>query len=222
MGRERQDFFRESNTVEKEKIFVLAFEGNETEEIYFDALKDSVKFNDEQIFLKLLKRAKSDHNSAPNHVFSKLKREAKDEYNLGPDDELWMIIDTDRWKTIGEICELCSREGNMFAAVSNPCFEFWLLLHVKDINEYSEAERLAILANAKVTNRKNVVDVKLTEVLGSYNKSNPLPGRFLPHLDVAVIRAKALDAAGETFPSNLGSHIYKLIEKIRVVENSTK
>lgn len=42
MGREREEFFRDSNTDEREKIFVLAFEGNDTEEIYFEALKGSV------------------------------------------------------------------------------------------------------------------------------------------------------------------------------------
>ena len=35
MPREREEFFRESNTTEREKIFVLAFEGNITEEKYF-------------------------------------------------------------------------------------------------------------------------------------------------------------------------------------------
>lgn len=215
MGREREEFFRESNTDEKERIFVLAFEGNDTEEIYFDALKDSTKFNDEQIFLKLLKRVKNDTNSAPNHVFNKLKREAKDEYNFGPNDELWMIIDTDRWKNIPEICDLCSRETNMFPAISNPCFEFWLLLHIKDVNDYSAVEREGILANTRVTNKKNVIDAKLTEILGSYNKSNPLPDRFLQHLELAVTRARALDSNGEVYPDNLGSHVYKLIEKIR-------
>lgn len=216
MGREREEFFRDSNINEREKIFVLAFEGNDTEEIYFEALKDSVKFNDEQIYLSLLKRPKENTNSAPNHVFNKLKREAKDQYNFGPNDELWMIIDTDRWKNIPDICDLCSKEGNMFTAVSNPCFEFWLLLHVKDINDYTSEEQEAILKNSKVTNKKNVVDIRLTEVLGSYNKSNPLPLRFLPHLELAVDRAKALDPNREIYPTNLGSHVYRLIEKIKV------
>ena len=38
MPREREDLFRESDSLEKEKIIVLAFEGNDTEEIYFDEL----------------------------------------------------------------------------------------------------------------------------------------------------------------------------------------
>lgn len=43
MPREREEFFRESNTTEREKIFVLAFEGNITEEKYFSEFKNSNK-----------------------------------------------------------------------------------------------------------------------------------------------------------------------------------
>src|SRR5690606_32635048 len=155
MPREREDLFRESNSLEKEKIIVLAFEGNDTEEIYFEEFKNSEKFDDALIFLHLLKRPKTDTNSAPNHVFTKLKKEAKDEYNFKDTDELWMIIDTDRWKNIPSIISACKRQSNMFVAVSNPCFEFWLLLHIKDISEYDEKELSLLLKNEKVSKKKN-------------------------------------------------------------------
>lgn len=38
---------------------------------------------------------------------------------------------------------------------------------------------------------------------------------FLPTIDTAVLRAKELDAAQEAYPTKLGSHIYKLVEKIK-------
>ncbi len=212
--REREELFRESNTIEKEKIIVLAFEGNDTERIYFEELKESVKFNDELIYLHLLKRAKSDTNSAPKHVFNKLKREAKNEYNFAKNDELWMIIDTDRWRNIPEIMQACNDLKNMFVAVSNPCFEFWLLLHIKNIDECSEKELDLILKNKKVTSKKRYLEVKIADILGSYNKTNPKPERFLPFIDKAIVQAKKLDNPQETYPNKLGSHIYKLIEKI--------
>jgi len=91
----------------------LAFEGNVTEEKYFSEFKNSTKFNDELIYLHLLKRNSDDTNSAPNHVFSKLKREAKDEFNFKNGDELWMIIDTDRWKNIPDIIQTCNSLENI-------------------------------------------------------------------------------------------------------------
>lgn len=215
MPREREDLFRESNSLEKEKIIVLAFEGNDTEEIYFDEFKSSELFDDALIFLHLLKRPKTDTNSAPNHVFKKLKKEAKDEYNFKDTDELWMIIDTDRWKNIPEIITECKKQTNMFVAVSNPCFEFWLLLHIKNISDYDENELALILKNAKVSNKKNYVDSKITEILGSYNKSNPKPELFLPTIDVAIEQAKKLDRDNDEYPKKLGSHVYKVVEKLK-------
>ncbi|GIZ08763.1 RloB family protein [Flavobacterium sp. UMI-01] len=215
MPREREELFRESNSLEKEKIIVLAFEGNDTEEIYFEEFKSSEIFDDALIFLHLLKRPKTDTNSAPNHVFRKLKKEAKDEYNFKDTDELWMIIDTDRWKNIPEIISECKKLSNMFVAVSNPCFEFWLLLHIKDIADYDENELALILKNAKVSNKKNYIDSKIAEILGSYNKSNPKPELFFPTVDFAIEQAKKLDKNNDEYPEKLGTHIYKVVEKLK-------
>ncbi len=214
MPRERHEFFRESNTNEKERIVVLAFEGNITEEKYFEEFRKSDKFNDDLIYLHLLTRQEEDTRSAPKQVFEQLKKEARDEYNFGSKDELWMIIDTDRWKNIPQIVEACKKQNNMFVAVSNPCFEFWLLLHVKDIQEYSPQEQLNLLTNKKVSNRKRYIDKQIEALIGVFNKLNPRPELFLPHLVFAVEQARKLDNLNEDFPSALGSHIYKLIEKI--------
>ena len=215
MPREREDLFRESNSLEKEKIIVLAFEGNNTEEMYFEEFKNSEIFDEALIFLHLLKRPKTDTNSAPNHVFKKLKKEAKDEYNFKDTDELWMIIDTDRWKNIPDIISECKKQSNMFVAVSNPCFEFWLLLHIKNITDYTENELDLILKNDKVSSKKNYIDSKISEILGSYNKSNPKPELFLPTIDFAIEQAKKLDKQEYEYPKDLGSHVYKVVEKLK-------
>jgi len=214
MPRERQAFFRETNTKPKEKIIVLAFEGNITEELYFEELKSSDKFNDELIYLHLLSRPKEDTNSAPKKVFDRLKREAKDEYNFGKDDELWMIIDKDRWRNIPEIIELCKQQGNMHIAGSTPCFEFWLLLHVVKYADISEEDKMKLFENKRVSTQKNFIDKFLGELIDGYNKKNPRPERFIPHLTKAIEQAKALDISNEEFPSTLGSHVYRVAQKL--------
>lgn len=214
MSRERTEIFRESNTKEKEKIIVLAFEGNNTERIYFEELKADLRFNDELIYLHLLVREADDTKSAPTHVFQKLKTEAKDEYNFDVTDELWMIIDKDSWNNIPEIIELCKAEGNMFVAGSNPCFEFWLLLHIKNYDEITEEERIELLNNSKINSKKRYIDKYLADILDGYNKNNPRPKRFLPHIKFAIQQAEILDADKKDFPSNLGSHVYKIAKKI--------
>ena len=44
MPRERQEFFRESNSKEKERIYILAFEGNVTEVEYFGVVLNPLNF----------------------------------------------------------------------------------------------------------------------------------------------------------------------------------
>lgn len=215
MPRERQEFFRESNSKEKESIYILAFEGNVTEVEYFEEIKSYQRFNDELVHLHLLKRRKSDTNSSPKYVFSKLKREAKEEYNFNDQDELWMIIDTDRWKNIREIINLCSSEGNMFAAVSNPCFEFWLLLHVKKFSDLLDEEKTNLLQNRKISNKRRYIDKFLGDAMpDGYNKRNPRTARFILLVDHAITESRNLVVEGEDYPKGLGSHVYKIVEKL--------
>jgi hypothetical protein len=215
MPRERSELFRESNSKPKEKIIILAYEGSITESQYFERLKADVRFNDDLIHLISLKRKRKDGESAPLHVFKKLKKEAKDEFNLDKSDELWMIIDRDQWNNIAEIADLCKAEGNFYLALSNPCFEFWLLLHIKDLSEFKEQELIDIFENKKVSNTKTFLKRLLGELLdGGYNESIPKPERFFPYIDLAITRARNLDVLNEEYPTKLGSHVYKLVEKI--------
>jgi hypothetical protein len=215
--RERLEIFRVSNTKPKEKIFVLAYEGNNTEALYFEAFRETTLFNDDKIYLYSLRRAKGDTNSSPSHVFNKLKREVKEEFNLENADELWMIIDRDQWINISAINILCKEEGNFYLALSNPCFEFWLLLHLKDISFYNPATQKKIFANNKIGRGKKRSYIKnlLNSIIsGGYNESNPMPERFFPYIKDAINRAKSMDDLSEDYPSKLGSHVYKLAEKI--------
>lgn len=209
--------FRESNTKTKEKIIVLAFEGNDTEDLYFSALKGHERYNDELIYLHILRRPKNDTNSSPRHVFNKLKKEAKEAYNFEAADELWMIIDTDRWKNISKIVQECQDQGNMFAAVSNPNFELWLLLHVQDISAFTATEMDEILKNRK-SGKRSHVEKLLLRILGSYNKSNIRPEQFLLNIDDAIARARSLNGDNETYPLKVGSHVYKVVEKLVLTE----
>lgn len=215
MPRERTDFIRESGSKEKEKIIVLAFEGVDTERLYFDAVKGCNRFNRDLVELHALVRPKGNNESSPKHVFEKLKREAKDKYNFGPKDELWMVIDTDRWRNIPDIVAACRAQGNMFAAVSNPCFELWLLLHVLDISEFTVEEVELIRLNRKNgTSRTHVERLLMDALGGSYNKSNLRCDDYIANLDLAVQQAKLRDATLEDYPTVVGSHVYRIVEKI--------
>ena len=43
--------------------------------------------------------------------------------------------------------------------MSNPCFEIWLILHLKELSEFTQEEQNLIFENAKVSKSKNHIDI---------------------------------------------------------------
>ena len=218
MPREWKDIVRKSNIESPLKIFVIAYEGVIAEPKYFDALKNDIRFNDEIVHLEPLKRKKRDGRSDPKNVFNKLKlfySQQKKDYNFKKDDEFWMIIDRDSWNCLPEIVLLCKAENNFFLALSNPCFELWLLLHINDVKKLTQNEKDLLFSNPKVSSSKNHIDIILGSFLpDGYNKLNPKPNRFIPQIQTAIERAKKMDNPNEDYPTYIGSHVYKLVEKL--------
>lgn len=215
MPRERVELVRNTNTKEPEKLFLLAYEGNDTEPAYFEELRRQNRYNSEIIEIVSLRRDKDDTRSAPKYVFNCLN-EIKTEYNLRTTDELWMIIDRDRnGKNIEKYYQRCQSERNFYLALSNPCFEFWLLLHLKDLSDFSLEEQICIHENKKVSNKRTYLKKLLSDILpDGYNESNIKPERFMPFIHTATERARAIGHKDEPYPSYLGTDVYKLIEKI--------
>lgn len=214
MPRERREFKRPSFIRNVQKLFVIATEGIKTEIKYFEQFKSEEYYNNQSVFIEVLKRLTTD--SSPAVVIKQLNNFSK-EFNLKEGDELWMVIDRDKqsWsaKQIAEVARLCVQKRYGFA-LSNPCFELWLLLHRKDINEYSAAVREELLINLKTGNRGRV-EIELLAICGTYNKSNLNVDDYLPHVNVAIQRAEALTQnVNERWPDYLGSHVYKLVRKL--------
>ncbi len=129
------------------RLFVIATEGKDTERIYFEALKDKIQMH--QIKLEILSSDKND--SAPNKVFDRLIS-YQDKYGIEDDDQLWLVIDKDKWKekTLSEIASDCNKKKSFHMGLSNPCFELWLLLHYEDVSNYDPAEKVKIKENKKI------------------------------------------------------------------------
>jgi len=218
MPREPIPLIREGGFKEAEKLFILSYEGKVSEKKYFEDFRKSDIFNDSGLIeIISLKRPKG-KGSDPINV-KKLLQKAKREYRFKDTDEFWLIIDRDDWESIhnhsfeGLVID-CKAENNFFLSMSNPCFELWLILHLKDINDFSDAEKQLLLENPKTGSSKNYIDKVLGDLQRrGYNK-RPNPTIFLPKTQIAIDRAKELDNKKEDYPSGLGSHIYKLVEKL--------
>jgi len=222
MPREPIPLVREGGFLEAEKMFILSYEGKVSEKKYFEDFRKSELFNDSGIIEVISLKRPTNRGSDPISV-KKLLQAAKKEYRFKDTDEFWLIIDRDDWEEIhnhnfDKLVDDCKKENNFFLAMSNPCFEIWLILHLKDINEFDESEKQKLISNDKISNSKNYIDIVLGEIQGrGYNK-RPTPTVFLPLTRVAIDRAKEINNENEEYPKKLGTHIYKLIEKLIINE----
>jgi hypothetical protein len=218
MPREPIPLVREGGFLEAEKMYILSYEGNVSEKKYFEDFRKSDLFNDSGLIEIISLKRPSNTGSDPISV-KKLLQQAKREYHFKNTDEFWLIIDRDNWEDIhnynfDKLAEDCRKEENFFLAMSNPCFEIWLILHLKDIREFGDDEKAKMLENKKISNSKNYIDRLLSEIQGrGYNK-RPNPRIFLPLTKTAISRAKELDDENLEYPKQLGTHIYKLIVKL--------
>lgn len=218
MPREPIPLIRKSGFADAERLYILSYEGTVSEKKYFEDFRQSVWFNNDGLIETIPLKREKNTGSDPISVKNLLKK-AKENYPFKKTDEFWLIIDRDHWETIYKLnfkslAKECKAEKNFFLAMSNPCFEIWLVLHLKDIEKYTEEERKQILNNAKISNAKNHIDVVLGTLQGKGYNKRPDPKIFLPLTLTAIERAKALDSVGEDYPLDIGTHLYKLVEKL--------
>ena len=111
------------------KLFLIAVEGLKTEPTYFEIIDKLTVTNHIELI-------QGSSNSSPRHVLERMKdRLAKG--NLKDSDEAWVVVDKDNWtdEQLRALYEWGKSSKNYGLAVSNPAFEFWLLLRFEEGND---------------------------------------------------------------------------------------
>ena len=198
------------------RLIIIAAEGEFTEKIYFEALRKHAR--NSRVHIKILERDEENkHNSSPEYVLEQLMQ-YKTENPIEQDDELWLVIDRDRWtiKSISAVAQRCVQDPSYHLALSNPCFELWLILHIVDVSLESEEEKIKIQKNRR--EKKNTdpyLKRKLRALLGSYSESNYDADQLVIQVAEAIMRAEALEKIKNArWPHGLGTHVYKLAKSI--------
>ena len=206
MQRKRKSFARKSG-VRDARLIIIAAEGELTERRYFEGIAYSKEYRNSKVHIEVLNRGTT--NSDPKQCLAMLNG-FKKEYNLNKNDEMWLVCDVDRWgsKKLSEVNQLCKQKSYSFA-VSNPCFESWLMLHFANMVEYPE-EKIQELTNGC----KFVINELNNIKKGGYNKAKLNVNDFLEHVNNAVIQARNIDDPKSDWPNSFGSKIYKLMESI--------
>ena len=112
------------------RLFLVGVEGAVTEPLYFQSLEARGVFH-ERIRLRILPTERGE--SAPDAVLARVDAERRALDELRDMDECWLVVDRDQWedKMLAAVAAACEQK-RYGLAVSNPCFEVWLLLHHGD------------------------------------------------------------------------------------------
>lgn len=115
------------------KSFLIVSEGEKSEPTYLNCVLGSLKLSTAEV--KIIHPPATDPEKLTRHAIQlkeKRQQEARNGF-LVPYDEVWVVLDLEnvhskRRSQFQQACELGRGAGIEFA-VSDPCFEFWLLLH---------------------------------------------------------------------------------------------
>lgn len=208
--RERREAFRDA------RLVVIASVGKDTERIYFKAL--AKEYANPRVHVHVLERSEDEkNNSSPEHVLKQLN-DYKTQYALEADDELWLVVDKDSWTDgmLSRVAAVCAKDAAMNMALSNPCFELWLLLHLEDATSLTPEEYKMWLENRrKSKNADPYLKVRLRQKLGSYHESSYDAPALVVNVETAIERARRLDKGpDDRWPQTLGTRVYLLAESV--------
>ena len=161
---------------EPEKVIIISCEGRNTEPEYFNNLKIILKDHISAV-IDVRVVPKDDNKSSPEDVVCKLDEYLLEKYDYKYEyDQLWVVWDREkvdsRKKEILKMLPKC-KEKNYNIALSNPLFEFWLLMHLVDITIYSKED---LFANKQISQKRKYIDKELSNLLD--NGFNKKKGKF--------------------------------------------
>lgn len=193
----KRNFSRSVDTREYRKVFTIFPEGEKTENCYFTLLRAmSETIN---IIIK-----KGDKKNEPNQVLSRAKKYIR-ENGLSKNEHVWLVVDVDdRPKSSFKECfEWEQADVKHHLAISNPKFEYWLLMHFESGDGVKSA---------------NDCMVRLIKHIPNYTKSNIGANEITRENCVsAVSNGKRKHGSEEVLQGNC-STVYKLVKEILGIE----
>ena len=136
-------------------------------------------------------------------------------------DKICLIVDRDEYgdgnftkAQYEDVREICHKEGFDFYP-SNPCFEFWLLMHYDDVHTLDKTK---LRENPKAGSGKKsprYTEIAMRQFMPGYSKSNYDADALMEKIDCAVKNADmfCIDEAG--LEHTIGSRVGLLIMALR-------
>ncbi|MBA3046425.1 MAG: RloB family protein [Candidatus Thermoplasmatota archaeon] len=180
--------------------YVIVCEGEKDEIDYFDG------FSTRDSGIKIM--AMHGKCTDPKHIIEfAIEQKKKNELDLGNGDGIWCVFDVDENQNRElQEAKANAKRKDIKTALSNPCFELWLLLHDEDINaSFSRTE----------------IKRKLKRYIPDYKEIDDLKIKLDVKLPVAIERAKRKKEVRErdgveiySKESNPVTEVYEVVEEI--------
>lgn len=174
---------------EIKKRLLVVCGGARTEKDYLEALKDHYRVS--TVTVKVRTETRS-----PLHVVNTaadLFADAKEDF-----DECWAVFDVDDFDVAESI--RVARRRDVSLAISNPCFEYWLLLHF--------CKHVGHLAEYKTVRNK------IKAHLPNYDKAGIRIGDYLGGVNDAVDRARKRDENQPPPGINPNTAVWKIVKQM--------
>jgi hypothetical protein len=176
------------------KLYVISAEGKKTEPLYF------AMFNSEHSVIHV-ECLNPKGGSSPDKVLKRVQDYIRNN-SLKKTDEAWLVVDKDEWTDaqLSELYKWSKSKDNYGFALSNPKFEYWLLLHFED--------GCGIGSSAQCSER-------LKRYLPDYDKGIN-PRKFTKDsITSAVSRAERRDNPPcDDWPRSTGTTVYHLVKAL--------
>lgn len=142
MSKNHRSFYRGSSAYRRGvprfppsgKAFLIVTEGEKTEPNYMDALRKRLQLNATDV--KIVHPPGTDPVTLTKHAIAlrdARKKSAEKSYTVLPYDEVWVIFDLekehDQRRELAKRAMRLEEAAGIQFAISDPCFEYWLLLH---------------------------------------------------------------------------------------------
>lgn len=180
-----------------ETIFILTAAGTKAEQEYF------ALFGQLGIRTTVQWAPPKTSDRAPERVLRTLREYLNERKAAhGSRYEAWLVVDKGRWTEdpSSPLLRWAQRGQRYGLAVSNPAFEYWLLLHFEDARNIRTARQCAD---------------RLQKYIPGYSQGLPPGSINLNQIRQAIERAERRDARpGAASPRTVGTTVYRLVKKI--------
>ena len=211
-----RSFDTKKRNIEKRKrkpVVIIVAEGkNVTEVQYLGSFnKQHGKYS--------IKAKNAGHDTDPQGLLKTAKKAWRDEeldINLGDKAYVFMDLDCSLMRA-SKIVEQEKKRGNVEFVLSNPCFEFWLLLHLMSADSLNKPEELAKIQANKHTSKRHTDVSGLVSAMAKH--AQKIPERlfnkyYKPNLARAMNAATKFAATPDAVLDHVGTTVPLMIDDL--------